>query len=208
MQSNSTPIQQPEDVKRAIAIIGHWAGPAVMSTVAGLLQTAALQGPPPPPPSDDAPGIVPPPPPSGAVVDLDVEGLPWDERIHAGSKEKNADGRWKSRKGVKRESPEYAAAVAQLRLIYPAPATVTPPPPPPADVADVPAPPPPPPGGMDFPGLMRRVSKLIAAKKLTPADLNSIAQDVGLQASHELAQHPDKVPLFNDMLTVRVGPDA
>lgn len=50
---------------------------------------------------------------------LDKDGLPWDERIHAGSKQQNKDGSWKKRKGVK---PDYVAAVeAELRQRMQAP---------------------------------------------------------------------------------------
>lgn len=34
------------------------------------------------------------------TLDLDTEGLPWDERIHSGTKAKNEDGKWKLRKGM------------------------------------------------------------------------------------------------------------
>lgn len=33
-------------------------------------------------------------------VDLDIHGLPWDERIHAGTKRKNADGSWTAKRGL------------------------------------------------------------------------------------------------------------
>lgn len=33
-------------------------------------------------------------------IELDADGLPWDERIHAGSKTKTAKGVWKKRRGV------------------------------------------------------------------------------------------------------------
>ena len=48
---------------------------------------------------------------SGAVaasVELDSKGLPWDERIHAGTKTKIKSGEWKAKKGVE------AATVAQV----------------------------------------------------------------------------------------------
>lgn len=35
-----------------------------------------------------------------APVEKDVDGLPWDERIHASSKITNKDGKWKRKKGV------------------------------------------------------------------------------------------------------------
>jgi len=34
------------------------------------------------------------------AVEIDKNGLPWDERIHSSSKSKNADGTWRGRKGV------------------------------------------------------------------------------------------------------------
>ena len=37
------------------------------------------------------------------TVELDKNGVPWDERIHAGTKRKNADGTWSLKKGVDKE---------------------------------------------------------------------------------------------------------
>ena len=37
---------------------------------------------------------------SGKTGDVDSGGITWDERIHSGSKKKNADGKWKLRKNV------------------------------------------------------------------------------------------------------------
>ena len=39
----------------------------------------------------------------GEGVELDKNGVPWDERIHAGTKRKNADGTWSLKKGVDKE---------------------------------------------------------------------------------------------------------
>ena len=36
----------------------------------------------------------------GNMPELDADGLPWDERIHGTKKTKNADGRWRKRKGA------------------------------------------------------------------------------------------------------------
>lgn len=44
----------------------------------------------------------------GNEAEFDSAGQPWDERIHAGTKGKNADGKWKKKKGVDE------ALVAQL----------------------------------------------------------------------------------------------
>lgn len=69
---------------------------------------------PPPGASHPAPPIVPsvPAPNAGATppaspaggVELDTDGLPWDERIHAGTKTKTQSGHWKAKKGLNDEA--------------------------------------------------------------------------------------------------------
>jgi hypothetical protein len=47
-------------------------------------------------------------------VEVDTDGLQWDERIHAGTKRKNADGRWTAKRGI--NDPDLVPrVVAQLR---------------------------------------------------------------------------------------------
>lgn len=85
---------------------------------------------------------------------LDTDGLPWDHRIHASTRSKNADGRWKLLRGVDKD------VVAEIKAEYmgksdtipentaPQKAEViseTPPPPPPPVESEVVTPPPPPP---------------------------------------------------------------
>ena len=48
-----------------------------------------------------------------ASVELDKNGLPWDERIHAGTKTKLVSGEWKAKRGV--ESALVAQVEAELR---------------------------------------------------------------------------------------------
>jgi hypothetical protein len=51
--------------------------------------------------------------PAGGV-ELDADGLPWHESIHAGTKRKNADGRWTAKRGI--NDPDLVPRVqAQLR---------------------------------------------------------------------------------------------
>lgn len=51
--------------------------------------------------------------PAGGV-EVDADGLPWDGRIHAGTKRRNADGRWTAKKGI--NDPDLVPrVVAQLR---------------------------------------------------------------------------------------------
>lgn len=44
--------------------------------------------------------------------ETDTDGLPWDARIHSGTKKKNADGRWAKRRGV--DEAEYEAIKTEL----------------------------------------------------------------------------------------------
>lgn len=85
------------------------------------------------PPVPTAPGMVA-PTASGAApstpasgVELDKNGLPWDERIHAGTKTKLKGGEWKAKKQV---DPALVASVeAELRArvaASPAPVAVVP----------------------------------------------------------------------------------
>ena len=52
------------------------------------------------------------------ALGLDSEGLPWDDRIHAKSQTKVADGTW--RKGKNLAAGVYDGIVAELRKTYPA----------------------------------------------------------------------------------------
>ena len=65
-----------------------------------------------PEPQDDEPTNATPPA-------TDKNGLPWDERIHAGTKALNGDGTWKKRRGV--DDATVAAVTAELTGAAPAP---------------------------------------------------------------------------------------
>lgn len=47
------------------------------------------------------------------TIELDKNGIPWDERIHAGTKRKNADQTWSMKKGVDKDL--YAEIMAQYQ---------------------------------------------------------------------------------------------
>jgi hypothetical protein len=84
-------------------------------------------------------------------VEVDATGLPWDQRIHAGTKTKKADGTWTARRGV--EPATVAVVTAELRQLMSLPtptpgnvpptagASVTPPAPPAPVMPTPPAPP-------------------------------------------------------------------
>lgn len=82
---------------------------------------------------------------SAPAPSVDAAGLPWDARIHAGTKAVNADGRWKKRKGV--QPLDVTKVEAELRAqmaaggAAPAPVAETVPAAPQAPAAPVPLPP-------------------------------------------------------------------
>ena len=76
------------------------------------------------------------------TVELDKNGIPWDERIHAGTKRKNADGTWSLKKGVDKDLAAQIIAEYQSA----APATTTSPSKPTAPSAPTPPAPPAKPG--------------------------------------------------------------
>lgn len=59
--------------------------------------------------------------PAAAGVELDKNGLPWNEEIHSSSRKQNADGTWRMKKGV--SDAKVAEVTAILRQNAAAPAT-------------------------------------------------------------------------------------
>lgn len=157
-----------------------------------------------------------------AGVELDKHGLPWDNRIHAESKAKIADGSWRKKRGV---DPALVAQVeAELRQVMGAPSsplvasTVPSAPTPPlataapdtvslptASVSPAVVPPPPAPVpaapgaevGQDpraqFVALIGRASAAIQAGKVTQEEINQACQAVGVPALPLLANRLDLV---------------
>lgn len=148
-------------------------------------------------------------------VELDKHGLPWDNRIHAGTKRKNADGSWTAKRGV---DPALVAAVeAELRQVMGAApaaplAPAVPAPPPTAPIApvvasapQVTAPPAPAvapaaaPGEVpadaraQFVALVGRASAAIQGQKVTQAEVNQCCVDAGVPALPLLANRLDLV---------------
>ncbi|AXH72147.1 MAG: RecT protein [Siphoviridae sp. ctdc_1] len=89
--------------------------------------TPATPVPTPTAPADDDEGEQ-----NNAAPNADKNGLPWDARIHAGTKALNGDGTWKKRRGV--DDATIAAVTAQLH------GTETPAPTPPVSETPVPTP--------------------------------------------------------------------
>ena len=147
--------------------------------------------PPPPPPAAVDPREV----PARATTEVDKSGLPWDGRIHASTKARNADGSWRTKRGL---DPAVLANVeTELKALMAIPAAgpqLVPAPPPPAAAV------PPPPGGPDpiaaFIGLMGRASAAMQAKKITQEEIQNCCKsiDPSLIALPLLASRTDLVP--------------
>lgn len=121
--------------------------------------------------------------PSGGGPELDSKGLPWDHRIHAGSKGKNTDGGWKRKKNTPDEV--IAAVEAELRTLLGVPVGV--PAPPVGDATTDAAP-------TTFPDLMAWVAKMVAGKKLTQQQVVETVQPIGLSSVVGLGARPDLIP--------------
>lgn len=159
---------------------------------------------------------IPPLPQAAPAIVLDAEGLPWDERIHAGTKEKTAKGVWKARRNVndaaaiQRVKSELLATMAlpagaPVQQTVPSPvfqqpqAVAAPP------VAyttgsaiqtqpiapltpPVPAPPKEP---TSLGELMAQAGPLLASGQLAPDSLTTACQAIGLPSLTALAARPD-----------------
>lgn len=144
-------------------------------------------------------------------VELDKAGLPWDERIHSGSKALKADGYWKAKRGV---DPELVKQVeAELRAVMALPA---------GDAAEQPAPTPeqggyvPPPSpqpeaqqaeampeqaaAAPAPQTFMDVVGLVGQRGIQQPQLMEACKAVGLPDFGSLAHRPDLVPKFVEAL--------
>lgn len=149
---------------------------------------------------------------------LDKAGLPWDDRIHASSRVKTADGCWRKRRGI--DDATVATVEGQLKALMgiPAPVAAVPPPPPnptsavdstfPAPVAAanvVPtaiasAPPAPTTDRNAFVHLITRAGEAIAAKKLTQEQFTAAVKAIGVESIPLLANRLDLVPQVSVIL--------
>lgn len=160
----------------------------------------------PTPPAPIVPIATPPvaTPPTPAVpaapiaIELDAEGLPWDERIHAASKKKLTRGNtWKLKRGIQ---PIVVDQVkAELRQSYPTPEAATSLTP---AVASAPAAAPTPapvavsPDSDLYAPLMQKCTARITGLTLTINDVTDACTRHGLGQIAELAGRPDLIPVI------------
>ena len=214
--------------------LGATAAPSIAAVAPSLTAPAdttattfpgTLSVPAPPAPTTAPAALIAAPPTESPVggVELDKHGLPWDARIHAGTKRKNADGSWTAKRGV---DPALVVQVeAELRQVMgatgaplaPVPTPAAPIAPVAASVPQVIAPPAPavaPPAApapvagaapsaapgevsadarQQFVGLVGRASAAIQGGKVTQAEVNQCCADSGIPALPLLANRLDLV---------------
>jgi hypothetical protein len=146
------------------------------------------------------PVLVPNPPPVAAIAEndrLDKSGLPWDERIHASSRAKNADSTWRKKRGI--DDGTVALVEAELKALMALPGAAQPAaiPAPPATVATIPAPPVPAAVAEDrqaYVTLLSVASAAINAKTLTAEQLAEAVTAAGVPSLPLLGNRLDLVP--------------
>ena len=170
------------------------------------VEAAILPTIPPPPSAIHTGPVATPPPPLApasipAVIELDTEGLPWDERIHSGAKTKYAKdnpqtntvgGSWKRKRGVHPLTVDQVKAEL-LRLIYPAPVAPVAPTPPAAPAATT-APAAVSPVNSPYLTLMQKCTERIAALEIAIEDIVAICNRHGLNKIKDLAERLDLIP--------------
>ena len=114
----------------------------------------------------------PPPPANTGNSMVDVKGLPWDSRIHAGSKEKNGDGSWRKKRGV--DDTLVAEVEAQLRKTTISTA----------------------PSDNLFLALTTELTPHLASGKISQAAIDTMAVHFGLANYAALMDRPDLVPQY------------
>lgn len=121
------------------------------------------------------------------TVELDKNGIPWDERIHAGTKRKNADGTWSLKKGVDKEL--VAQIIAEYQVAAPTTTTVPAPPAAPAKPGVPPAPPAAPakPGVPPAPPKAEDAGPTVKAARLSNVLINDMGVDYDLVIAGVLA---------------------
>ncbi len=121
-------------------------------------------------------------------VDLDVNGLPWDFRIHASTRTKNADGSWKNKRGVSQHlSVEVKDELKRTMAIE------VPVPPVPNPTVETETP-------IDFMTVMGKITCAVQEKKINHAQIFEIVRSFGLESVPLIAQRPDLLPAISQKI--------
>lgn len=185
------------------AIFGSATGTGIVDVKAPHVEIP----PPPPPPmpvANTAASTAPPAIPGASTAvtmynsfnDLDASGIPWDGRIHASSKAKNADGTWRLKRGVDKTQVDSVTAELKRVMAAPGPQLV---PAPPVTAAPAATTAPPPPSAADpdlraqYVQLIGRAAAAQGAGKITVAQVNSCLAAVGVESMQGLSNRLDLV---------------
>lgn len=136
--------------------------------------------------------------------------MPWDARIHASSKVKTQEGRWRYKRNVdpelvKKVEAEYAQArtaptAAPAGEATPSVAVPPPPPPPAENTAPLPPVPTTPVEALTFPDVVRLMTAKIAEGKTDTLRVNEYLKSIGIPNLITMATRPDLFPLFRIFL--------
>jgi len=137
-----------------------------------LATKALLEPPPPPPDGDEWPQMK-----NG--IEVDVNGIPWDARIHSSSRKCTKEGRWAYKRGG--DKAQIPIVEAQLKkVISPTIEAALPPPPPPPQIED-------------FPSFMQWIVRQDPIFTNTDG-LNKLCEKFGMPSIALLASNPGKIP--------------
>lgn len=150
---------------------------------------------------------------SALTGELDDLGMPWDDRIHAGTKTKLAKGGgWKLRRGVDQNvvaaveaehrsrgfgSSAAIASVQPTAAVVPAPVST---PAPTTPVQHAPAA-----GELNFPGLVSKIASSISTGHVRKDTVTALLGKYGLANSGALASRADVWSAFNTDLDVAIS---
>lgn len=107
---------------------------------------------------------------------LDIRGVEWNPQIHSSEKTKNADGRWKKKRGV---TPQLVNELEKNSI---------PVPPPFGDIREA---------TLNFPQLIKKIQTLLAENKLTKIQLAEFLKMQGIESLALLGSRLELVPAIN-----------
>lgn len=147
---------------------------------------------------------------ASGLGELDKNGTPWDARIHASTKTRNADQSWTRRRNTSDEVFNKVMGELQGQTTVPAPPTAAnvPSPPPAAAVAFSTVPAAPPTGSpQTFAQIMTDIINAQRDGKIAPQDVIELLKSIGLNIVTDLNKNPEYIPVFKAMLDGKIkGP--
>jgi hypothetical protein len=163
-------------------------------------------------------------------VELDINGLPWDARIHSRTKSKTDKGIWKLQRGVDMNlvdkvskelldivptgykiaaisEPNTGGPITIISETYepPKPTVLKSPIPQPPPAITQPSDDPMEPETDTFPLLMAKITSLIAAKKITREQVNDAVKSVNIPSLPLVATRPDLVPKISSYIDLLIS---